>query len=1181
MMSRYFLRRISFLRAADVCLSALLVLFGSTSMAAISLTKQGEPIRCGVEDLSMQQLQRLRVQIGHWLDAGGQVLSTATTIPVAFHVVRYDNGNANVTDQEIEDQIEVLNAAYANTNFQFNLHSIDRTDSSEWSDHRMGSSQEAQMKQTLAIDPAHVLNFYTCGAPRRPNGDLVLGYATFPWMYSEDSQMHGVVVLYSTLPGGSEPNYNEGDTGTHEVGHYVGLYHTFQNGCDEPGDEVDDTPYEQSPAFDCPSGRNTCPDPEPDPIHNFMDYTYDSCMDHFTDGQSDRMDTLMAQNRPSMFIVQVAVDQLRADGTRLSGTTVGRWNGSLFTELQITSTPDTIGASVGTREVLRSYQQLVTNPTEKYRVWERNQVEQLDTVQNHRGFTISLDVENLTSRFHHTHETITVRNEFLSAPGADPEDDFVEFKDPWLIDYNDPPYGTRNQGMAAPFKTYPSPLNITLASEFKGVFLNQPYDDPPNPYYSVSAPQTQTIPFHGENIEWYFQKWSGTNVQFEHSNQSETGVVFQQPNAEARAEYKGHLASNTTHATSSNNQRKMVFDGSDYHMVYEDNGEIYYTTSDDDGETWSNEIRISNVGGTNKYPSIADYISEEDNYILAVWQNDGRIFLRCKTPSGWSSTHEVSILSTDPDATPVAAYSQWWFFIVWPGEETFENRLNIRRYDPRTGTLVGTIEGIDETSSDSRNPTLECDGHQELHLAWEEEGKIYYSKFSYDDRYDDYRWDLSRECVSDGTGYSDHVSPSITTDYDARPSVMWEAYSGPALETRIILHRRRKMSWPDPGWGTTTMFGHADGYFKPSISGFPNVQSNQELRAVWTRSENMVWAARYNSEEWEDTWVWWNYGKDPNLSSNMSTVEAAKMVYRSTGVLPYILTTTSEELMESQVLSTKSSSKYIRHRRGVVSLGKSEIAFELGEFEMNGNSVNLFRYPDTLIVGKTVGWQEVFRTEPFLASRTVNLNYFRGFEVINRDSLEIIFPSQAKIEFKLEVVDASTEKVLATPAIQSVTKNIPPDLRKFENVVFNLPGNRQVYLRVALAISGQIQPKLSMVEAYYEKETIGFDKSMAENTPVEITIPTQFELLQNYPNPFNPETRIEFALPEEQNVRLEVYDISGRRIRTLVDQKMSAGLHQVNWNGENDYGNQVGSGVYIYRMNAGTYESSKKMMLLR
>ena len=226
---------------------------------------------------------------------GGGTPVNSGTINVYFHVIRDTNGAGAVSAQQIADQVDVLNDAFnfgSGESWTFSLTETTTTTNAAWYRATPGSTAEAQMKNALRRGSADDLNIYT-----GVNNGGLLGWATFPSSTSDTNKGDGVVIEYGTVPGGATEPYNEGDTATHEVGHWMGLYHTFQGGCSKQGDLVSDTPAERSAAYGCPTGRDSCVGAGLDPIHNFMDYTDDYCMDHFTPGQDARMDLLFGTYR--------------------------------------------------------------------------------------------------------------------------------------------------------------------------------------------------------------------------------------------------------------------------------------------------------------------------------------------------------------------------------------------------------------------------------------------------------------------------------------------------------------------------------------------------------------------------------------------------------------------------------------------------------------------------------------------------------------------------------------------------------------------------------------------------------------------------------------------------------------------------------------------------------------------
>ncbi|MBZ5713591.1 zinc metalloprotease [Nannocystis pusilla] len=238
--------------------------------------------RCGNHPTSLE-VAAMEADISARVTAATHYPEARATIPVYFHVISDDAGSGDISETQITRQLDVLNKAFAGSGFDFSRAGVTRTRKSAWHLMAMDSAAESEAKSALRQGGARTLNVYVV------NAVSLLGWATFPWWYSSDPQNDGIVVDRATFPGGHAVNFNSGLTAVHEVGHWLGLYHTFQNGCSFLGDFVGDTPAEQSPATGCPASRDSCKASGSDPIHNYMDYTNDTCRNEFTPGQRSRM----------------------------------------------------------------------------------------------------------------------------------------------------------------------------------------------------------------------------------------------------------------------------------------------------------------------------------------------------------------------------------------------------------------------------------------------------------------------------------------------------------------------------------------------------------------------------------------------------------------------------------------------------------------------------------------------------------------------------------------------------------------------------------------------------------------------------------------------------------------------------------------------------------------------------
>ncbi|MCB9236184.1 MAG: PKD domain-containing protein [Bacteroidia bacterium] len=251
-------------------------------------------------------------------------------IPVVVHIIQ-QNANEEISDARVQTQIDVLNedfrkiagtpgfGAGVDYEIEFCLAKIDpkgcpttginRLIHAGLSSHNM--DDEFQLKSLIQWEPTSYLNMWV---PRNIQ-DGILGYATFPTSLAAAPFLDGVVlngVYFGRGEGTPLTSYNLGRTATHEVGHWVGLYHTFEGGCvgttanncATQGDRVCDTPPTADANYGCPNPQNTCtetPTDLPDQTRNYMDYVNDACMDMFTQGQKDRTESFFMNQRSKIW----------------------------------------------------------------------------------------------------------------------------------------------------------------------------------------------------------------------------------------------------------------------------------------------------------------------------------------------------------------------------------------------------------------------------------------------------------------------------------------------------------------------------------------------------------------------------------------------------------------------------------------------------------------------------------------------------------------------------------------------------------------------------------------------------------------------------------------------------------------------------------------------------------------
>ncbi len=900
----------------------------------------------------------------------------------------------------------------------------------------------------------------------------------------------------------------------------------------------------------------------------------------------------------------------RENGTLLDGyeaDSIGLWSGYRWhwnypsmtgDRRHVMSTGDVIKVKPNTEELGEKFHRGLTN---------RNDV----TYLNYDGYPIYPSPERNELTFHHRSiYNATIHSHLVDAPAVILR---VKFKDPWLEDT--PGFGGEyySRGMSAEYRSHDSPWTISTTSEYRGVFLNQDYNIPGNPYYSVGAPSVQQL----GNFTAYFLTWVGNSneVTYRTPTKDTTAVVFKVSNATAVAQYKAHLASSLATATASNSQRLVAVAAEDwYHMVYPSAGELFLTVSSDGGLNWGADQQISNTGGLAGAPSVA-LVLDRTWKIYTVYRRqvgDQWAIMFCDADNPFATTVQLNNpavplpLTIDVRPVLIRTYSPTFgdeLFVLWQGF----NGLRANRASVSGGDLfwAGEGEGI---VGDYRNPSVSVPNlrlaEDEGCLTFDDNKHIYVLLGLYTDA----------QVVPASLAPTSYASQVSADNGAGQVHVVWEAYGDEhatnrggtwrgdaAPAQRYVMYQQYNGSWSS-AHVFRSMYGSVH-FYRPTVTNLSNGT------IVWAWDDG---ASSYEAVNEGSGWVLtrvYDGTVRPNLAigSSQGPASSTRFVSTSLNGPPYRLNVGEQS---SRALQTPRMSvlpeQYTRQvvvanmpRRTVRGLRRSSVA-EL-PLAPSGSDSSSFISVEMLSIAIKMRDGSVVPVELAPAADSVydERSVWRTLSTVpvtvgaDADSIVVQCATEAVTPLNLsgdevglgfEVVDAERGTMLKKIGTERVFRTSGRGNLERRETITDVSGRRVV---VRAAVRGLLARTRKLAATVVHIHTLLTDslsqqRSLAAH-PAQLrepsggsaALPHSFAVHPNYPNPFNPATSIRYDLPEASHVSLVVYDVLGREVVELVNGMQDAGFKSVEWNAAG-----VASGVYLARFTAMDGNGSVKLAKL-
>ncbi|MEJ2637055.1 MAG: S8 family serine peptidase [Calditrichia bacterium] len=794
----------------------------------------------------------------------------------------------------------------------------------------------------------------------------------------------------------------------------------------------------------------------------------------------------------------------------------------------------------------------------------------------------------------------------------------IEFRDPWHYYQNGGNWQQSNE-----FINFPSPLDLqnNIITSYGGVFLDQ---DPSisQIYYTVRAPQEPTFQINGKDIICYFEDWETDGAHLTDPTSLVGGyyqspVVFEDSNAIVKANYKAHLGSNTSNATAGNNGSKLSYHYSFSHaaflpyLVYEDRGNIYEAHQVSPGE-WTKDGRIAAAGShlENHFPAVT-YLDETyspgiyNNKRLIAWEQYNGIMYNYSVRTNLGTFPWPEYLNEHHPHPAAAGYYLYALqksdprvsaVVAFRGGSMLKDGLldGIRLWFMRNPCLteVNRESSADYPSIDNRKYISTLNWREPHYmLAWQETDGIHYNEFQ--------RVNDQGSTVNFGTevvlnaGYSylsENMKPSLQTfgtydDQKERVAVAWQARDGSCSPchgdgTPVICFREKTYS----GWQSLQMFTGVNS--NPSVTGW-YAGETPNAGIACERADGQILCLERTGGVWSPPMYIAGNAANPAVNTISGT---PSVIWTETGSAPYrIMFTTpgsnKEEDSEPIAYSRRLSFGLMKSLIGSGSLNvDADVTLVMAEPEiisLSDSKKLLFQYHDSLM---TPG--NMFQSLPFAVSEK---------DVALRIPVRILCQNS-----KYDDTIKETDTVLPFWEIylkDPVKDQMIADLNVYKTLLLmqKSSGGYMISDTIEIDLKGYVGAQIQVAaKTFLEKnaDNIGIAEvyDLRGKNPVNpklfsrknnIQSTFSFRLYPNWPNPFNPTTTISFDLPGESAVSVVIYDITGKQIKSLASRRYSGGNHQIQWDGRDDAGNPVASGIYIYRLLAGEYVQSRKMMLMK